>query len=174
VKRSEKETKVAEIHEELLQASSAVFLDYRGLNVEEISDLRGKLRNVSVDFQVIKNTLTRRAAEGTQYAAICDYLVGPTAAAISKTDPVAGFKVIEEFAKDNPKLKFKIAVIEGQTIDQTQMATLADLPPKEVLLGQLLGTMQAPVSGLVRLLAGTVTGLLNVLNGIKDSRAEAS
>lgn len=171
MKRSEKETKVAEIHEELLQASSAVFLDYRGLNVEEITALRGKLRDVSVEFQVIKNTLTKRATEGTEFAAICEYLVGPTAAAISKADPVAGFKVIDEFAKQNPKLKFKVALIEGQMIDQAQMASLADLPSKEVLLGQLLGTMQAPVSGLVRLLSGTVTGLMNVLNGIKDSRA---
>ncbi|MCD4654254.1 50S ribosomal protein L10, partial [bacterium] len=88
-----------------------------------------------------------------------------------KGDPVAGFKIINEFAKENPKLKFKIAVVEGMLVNQSQMTSLADLPSKEVLQGQLLATMQAPVTGLVRLLAGTVTGLLNVMNGIKDSRA---
>ncbi|MCD4653054.1 50S ribosomal protein L10 [bacterium] len=171
MKRIEKETKVAEIHEDLLDASSAVFLDYRGLNVEEINDLRNRLRNVSVELKVVKNTLTKRATEETKYAGISEYLQGPTATAVSKGDPVAGFKIINEFAKENPKLKFKIAVVEGMLVNQSQMKILADLPSKEVLQGQLLATMQAPVTGLVRLLAGTVTGLLNVMNGIKDSRA---
>lgn len=171
MKRVDKEAKVAEIQQNLQSASSAVFLDYRGLNVEEINQLRNKLREVSVEFSVIKNTLTKLAADGTDYESIKEMLKGPTAAAISQGDPVAGFKIIDEFAKENPKLKFKVAVVEGRAIDQAQMANLADLPPKEVLLGQLLGTMQAPVSGLARILAGNITGLLNVMNGIKDSRA---
>ncbi|MBN1296599.1 50S ribosomal protein L10 [bacterium] len=171
MKRVEKETKVVGIHEVLLKASSAVFLDYRGLNVEEITQLRNQLRAAKVEFQVIKNTLTRRATEGTRYAAISEYLKGPTAAAISKGDPVAGFKIIDTFARENPKLKFKIAVVEGRAIDQKQMAALADLPPREVLLATLLATMQAPVTSFVRVMAGTLSGLLNVMNGIKDSRA---
>ena len=171
MKRAEKEAKVSEIHKNLSDASSAVFLDYRGLNVDEINSLRNKLREVSVEFQVVKNTLTKLATDGTPYEAVKDSLKGPVAAAISKGDPVAGFKIIDEFSKGNPKLKFKIAVVEGQTIDQKQMAALADLPPKEVLQGMLLGTMQAPVSSFVRLCAGTIGGLLNVMNGIKDSKA---
>jgi large subunit ribosomal protein L10 len=170
VKRIEKEAKVQEIQIELLAASSAVFLDYRGLNVEKITSLRRRLGDVSVEFQVIKNTLTKRAAEGTRYQGVKEYLRGPTAAAISKGDPVAGFKVIDEFAKANPDLKFKIAVVGDRMIDQGQMLRLADLPPRDVLLGKLLGTMQAPVAGLVRILAGNITGLLNVLNGIKQSK----
>ncbi|MBN1878621.1 50S ribosomal protein L10 [bacterium] len=171
MKRTEKETKVNEIQNVLLQASSAVFLDYRGLNVEQITILRNKLREVSVDFQVVKNTLTKRASDGTKYSGIGEFLKGPTAAAISKGDPVAGFKIIDEFTRTNPNLKFKIAVIDGKTINQQQMMTLADLPSREVLLGRLLGTMQAPVAALVRVLAGNLTGLLNVLNGIKESKA---
>lgn len=170
MKRIEKEAKVQEIQTELLAASSAVFLDYRGLNVEKITQLRRKLSEVSVQFQVIKNTLTKRAAEGTRYDSVRDYLRGPTAAAISKGDPVAGFKVLDEFAKANPDLKFKIAVVGNQMINQGQMLQLADLPPREVLLSKLLGTMQAPVAGLVRILAGNITGLLNVLNGVKQSK----
>jgi large subunit ribosomal protein L10 len=170
VKRIEKEAKVNQIQAVLMDASSAVFLDYRGLNVEKITMLRRKLGEVSVDFYVIKNTLTKRAAAGTIYESLSDYLKGPTAAAISKGDPVAGFKVIDEFSREYPNLKFKIAMVGGQTINQEQMVRLADLPPREVLLGKLLGTMQAPVSGLVRLLAANISGLLNVLNGLKESR----
>ncbi len=170
MKRIEKETKVNQIQAELMDASSAVFLDYRGLNVEKITMLRRKLGDVSVEFHVIKNTLTKRATDGTHYECIKEYLKGPTAAAISKGDPVAGFKIIDEFARQNPNLKFKVAVVGGQTINQEQMIRLADLPPREVLLGKLLGTMQAPVSGLVRLMAGNLTGLLNVLNGLKQSK----
>jgi len=171
VKRLEKEVKVTNIRKELLDASSVVFLDYRGLDVDEITQLRNQLRTVSVELKVIKNTLTKLAAEDTHYEAIQEFLKGPTAIAVSTDDPVAGFKILNEFAKINPKLKYKIGVIEGQTINQGQMVQLADLPPKEVMLGQLLATMQAPVSGLVRLFSGSVTGLFNVLNGIKDSRA---
>ncbi len=170
MKRIEKEAKVQEIQSDLLSAVSAVFLDYKGLNVKEITQLRRLLSEVSVQFQVVKNTLTRRAAEGTPYEGVKEHIKGPTAAAISKSDPVAGFKIINEFAKTNPNLKFKTAVVGGQIINQSQMLQLADLPPREVLLAKLLGTMQAPVAGLVRILAGNITGLMNVLNGIKNSK----
>ena len=171
MKRNEKQTKVTEIQNVLQQASSAVFLDYRGLNVAAITDLRNKLRAVAVDFQVIKNTLTRRASEGTDYSGISEHLKGPTAAAISKGDPVAGFKIIDEFTRTNPNLKFKVAVIGGKTINQSQMVKLADLPSREVLLATLLGTMKAPVTAFVRVMAGNLTNLMNVLNGIKESKA---
>lgn len=147
-----------------------MFLDYKGLNVKEITQLRRKLGEVSVQFQVIKNTLTRRAAEGTRYDGVKEHLKGPTAAAISKDDPVAGFKIINEFAKANPNLKFKTAIVGNQIINQSEMLQLADLPPREILLAKLLGTMQAPVAGLLRILAGNITGMMNVLNGIKKSK----
>ena len=170
MKRTEKELKVKEIHEEFTEAKSAVLLDYKGLNVAEITDLRRKLREVSVDLKVIKNTLTKLASENTAYDAIKPFLIGPTAAAISKNDPVGGLKILDEFIKANPKLEYKAAVIEGTLVDKTQISKYADLPSRDVLVGMLLGTMQAPVAGFVRVMAGNLTGLLNVMNGIKESK----
>ena len=170
MKRFEKELVVKEMHEDIIEVKSAVLLDYKGLKVSEITDLRRRLREVSVEFKVIKNTLSKRAFVDTDFESINPFLVGPTAAALSRNDPVAGFKVLKDFIKENPKLEYKAAVIQGTLIEKGDIEKYADLPSREVLLGTLLGTMQAPVSGLVRILSGSISGLINVLNGIKESK----
>ncbi|MBN1550004.1 50S ribosomal protein L10 [bacterium] len=170
MKRNEKEQVVATLQQEFMDVKSAVLLDYKGLNVAEITELRNKLRESEIDFKVIKNTLSKLAAKGTDMEKLESCFIGPTAAAISKTDPVVGIKVLNDFIKSNPKLEFKGAVVEGAYFKKEDVAKLADLPSREVLLAQFLGTLQAPVSTFVRLMSGTISGLLNILNGIKSSK----
>ncbi len=170
MKRSAKIKAVEMLHDEFTDIQSSVLLDYKGLNVQEITELRAKLREVDIDFRVVKNTLSIIAAKGTDMELVKDYFKGPTAITISKVDPVAGIKVLDDFIKQNPKLSYKAAVVEGAFVDKDDIAKFANLPSRDVLLGRLLATMQAPVSGLARVLAGNITGLMNVLNGIKDAK----
>jgi large subunit ribosomal protein L10 len=172
VKRSEKNSTVEALHEDFKSLTTTVLLDYKGLNVEKISELRNRLREEKVELKVVKNTLSKIAAQKTDLEKLETYFIGPTAITISKDDPVAGIKTLADFIKENPKLEYKAALVEGSFIDKSQIPALAELPSREVLLGRFLGTLQAPVSAFVRVLAGNITGLLNVLNGIKDSKGE--
>ena len=170
MKREEKRSQVEVLKREFENSLSTVLVDYKGLNVAEITELRNKLREASVDFKVVKNTLSKIAAKGTAIDKMSDCFTGPTATVIGKADPVAGIKVLDEYIKTNPKLEFKAAIVEGALISKTDIPQLAKLPSKEVLMGLFLGTLQAPVASFVRVMAGNMTGLLNVLNGIKDSK----
>lgn len=172
MKRDEKNQVVEQLRKDFSEAKSTILVDYQGLNVAEITDLRRKLREGCIDLKVLKNTLAIRAAKGTKLEKAEKYFEGPTAVVISKKDPVASIKILEKYSKENPKLVLKVGMIEGSLIEKNILPKLADLPSREVLLGMLLGTMQAPVATFVRLMAATPAGLLNVLNGIKNSKSE--
>ncbi|MBO8157455.1 MAG: 50S ribosomal protein L10 [Bacillaceae bacterium] len=136
---------VAEIAEKLQNSKSTILVDYRGLNVEEVTELRKQLREAGVDFKVYKNTMTRRATEQADLTELNEILTGPTAIAFSNEDVVAPAKVLNNFAKDHDALEIKGGVIEGNVASLEQIKELADLPSYEGLLSMLLSVLQAPV-----------------------------
>ena len=143
---------VAEISELLNGAASAVAVDYRGLTVAQDTELRKQLREAGVTYKVYKNTLIRRAAEGTDFAALDPHLEGPTAIAVSKDDATAPARILAEFAKKADKLEIKAGVVEGTYYDAKGMQTIATIPSREILLGRLLGSMQSPIANFARVL----------------------
>lgn len=169
-----KKAVVAELDEKLKNAKSCVFADYRGLTVEQDTDLRNQLRKAGVEYKVVKNTLTRLAAINNGLDALDPHLNGPTAMALSYTDPVAPAKILAEYAKKNEKFQLKAGVIEGRVIDVNGVKALAELPPREVLIARVLGGFNAPITGFVNVLNGNIRGLVIALNAIaKKQEANA-
>ena len=147
-----KQPVVDEIKGVLEGAAGAVIVDYRGLTVEQDTQLRKKLREAGVTYKVYKNTLIKRAAEGTEFAALEPQLEGPTALAVSKEDATAPARILAEFAKTAPKLELKASIVEGNYYDQAGTQVIATIPSREVLLGKLLGSIQSPITNLARVL----------------------
>lgn len=129
----------------LRESATTVVADYRGLNVTQVTELRKQLREAGVEFQVLKNTLVRRATAAAELSELDEVLTGPTAIAFSADDAVAPAKIISEFAKKNDALKVKGGVVEGRVVGVDQIKALADLPSREGLLSMLLSVLQAPV-----------------------------
>lgn len=161
-----------DLHNRFAKSAIIVLTDYKGLDVTSINDLRRKLRESDIEYQVVKNTLLVRAAEDTDVALIKDYFKGPSAVAISYDDPVAPAKVLTQFAKDNNKLEIKVGVLNGKVLDFQAIKALATLPSKEVMLAQLLSTINAVPTSFVRVLAEVPRSLVNVLTAIKDQKEE--
>lgn len=140
-----KEQLVNEITTKFRDSQSTILVDYRGLDVGEITELRAQLREAGVDFKVYKNTMTRRATEAAELTELNDTLVGPTAIAFSNDDVVAPAKILNNFAKDHDELEIKAGVIEGKVATLDQIKELADLPNYEGMVSMLLSVLQAPV-----------------------------
>lgn len=136
---------VDEITEKLKSSVSTVIVDYRGLNVAEVTELRKQLREAGVDYKVYKNSMTRRAAEAADLAELNETLVGPNAIAFSTDDVVAPAKILNDFAKDHEALEIKAGVIEGNIATVEDIKALANLPSREGLLSMLLSVLQAPI-----------------------------
>lgn len=141
----EKQLVVSEVAAKLRESASTIVADYRGLNVAQVTELRKRLREAGVDFQVLKNTLVRRATAEAELSELDSALTGPTAIAFSKDDVVAAAKILSEFAKKNDALKVKGGVVEGRVVDVDQIKDLANLPSREGLLSMLLSVLQAPI-----------------------------
>jgi large subunit ribosomal protein L10 len=174
LKLSEKEKIVEGLREKFLKSKVLIVTDYKGLQVGPLTELRRKLREAGVEYQVVKNTLLRRASQETDVALIQDSFKGPSAIALSYEDPVAPAKVLTQFAKENDKLELKIGILHGKIIDLNGLKALADLPSREALLGQLLSVMNAVPTAFVRVLSAMPAGLLNVLQGIKSQKETAA
>lgn len=136
---------VAEIADKLTRSKATILTDYRGLNVSQLTELRKQLREAGVDYQVLKNTMTRRATAQTNLTELDDKLVGPTAIAFSNDDVVAPAKVLHKFSKENKELEIKGGVVEGRVVSLDQIKELAELPSREGLLSMLLSVLQAPM-----------------------------
>lgn len=147
----EKQAVVAEVSAQVAQAQTIVLAEYRGIAVSDITKLRASARNAGVYFHVLKNSLARRAVQGTNFEALADKMVGPLVYSISP-DPVSAAKIVYEFAKTNEKLVIKAGLYNGKVMDAAAVNALATIPSKEVLLAQLLGLLQSPVSGFARVL----------------------
>lgn len=143
---------VAEISELLNGAASAVVVDYRGLTVEQDTQLRKKLRESDVSYKVYKNTMIRFAVKGTEFEALVPHLEGPTALAVSKADATAPARILADFAKTADKLELKAGVVEGTYYDEKGIQVIATIPSREILLGRLLGSMQSPIANFARVL----------------------
>jgi large subunit ribosomal protein L10 len=172
--RPEKEAMVQEIQERLSKAQGAVLADYRGLNAEEMTQLRREARNAQVEFKVLKNTLAILAAKALDMDDLVPYLNGPTAFAFGYEDPVAPAKVLGEFAKKNKNLEIKGGILEGAVLDPAGVESLADLPSREVLLAMVMRAMQGPLSGMVNVLQGNIRNLVYALEAVRKQKAEAS
>ena len=140
-----KSVQVQEIAAKFQAAASVVVVDYRGLTVGQVTELRKQLREAGVEFKVYKNTLTRRAAEAAGLEGINEFLTGPNAIAFSNEDVVAPAKIVNEFAKKNEALEIKAGIIEGTIASVEDVKALAELPSREGLLSMLLSVLQAPV-----------------------------
>ena len=173
VPRPEKVAVVEEIKDRLSKAQGIILADYRGLTVAQATELRRKLREAGVEFKVLKNTLTAIAAKEVGYEGLISLLVGPTAIAFGYDDPVAPAKVLSEFAKPNPALELKGGLLEGKVLDVAGVKALADLPSREELLSQVLRGMQAPISGLVNVLQGTIRNLVYALDAVRKQKEAA-
>ena len=169
--RLEKKQKITEdLHERFSKSVIVVVADYKGLDVSSMNALRRKLREEDIEFQVAKNTLLVRAAKDTEVALIEDYFKGPSAVALSYTDPVAPAKILAQFAKDNQKLEIKGGVLKNKVLDVDAIKALAKLPSREVLLGQLLSVLNEVPTSFVRTIAEIPRSLLNVLTAIRDQK----
>jgi large subunit ribosomal protein L10 len=162
-----------DLHDRFARSAIIVLTDYKGLDVTSINELRRKLREANIEYQVVKNTLLVRAAEDTEIALIKDHFKGPSAVAISYDDPVAPAKVLTQFAKENDKLEIKVGVLNGKVLDVQAIKALAMLPSWEVMLAHVLSTINAVPTSFVRVLAEVPRSMLNVLTAIKDQKEAA-
>lgn len=170
----QKKTIVAELAEKMKNASSGVLVDYKGINVADDTKLRAEMRKNNVEYSVIKNTLIRFAAKEVGFDALDEVLSGTTAVAISMTDPVAPAKIIADYAKKNEKIfNIKAGFVDGKVLDANEVKALAELPSREVLIAKMLGSMQSPITGFVRVLNANITGLAVALNAIAEQKANA-
>ena len=143
---------VEEISAQIKDAQSVVVVDYRGLTVEQDTQLRKNLREAGVVYKVYKNTFMTRAFKDTAFEGLTQYLEGPSAVAISTTDATAPARVLAEFAKKAPALEIKAGVVEGNFYDAEGMKTISSIPSREVLLSKLLGSMQSPITNFARVI----------------------
>ena len=165
-----KEAEVAEIQEKIEKSQSVMFLDYRGLNVAEVTELRNKMREAGVEYKVIKNTMIRRAAEKAGIEGLDDALEGPTAVAFGYAAPVAPAKILVDFIEDTKKTSLKGGVLAGKAMSEAEIKNLASLPSKEELIAKMLGSLNAPITGLVMALSGIPRNLVYALNAIKEKK----
>jgi large subunit ribosomal protein L10 len=172
LKRDEKEQLVQVLHDELEKSQAVFVTDYMGLTVERITKLRREIKGVGGSYQVVKNTLLRRATEGTSAKGIEQFLVGPTAIAIAKTDAVAVAKALVNFAKDNEKFEIQAGMLGDRAITAADIQELSKMPPREVLLARMLGSLNAPVGNFVGVLSAIVSQLVYVLKAIENKKSQ--
>ena len=169
----QKQAMVSEVSGQLKGAQAVIVAEYRGLNVELVTQLRTKARKSGLYLRVLKNTLARRAVQGTPFEKLTDEMYGPLMYGIAR-DPVAGAKVMSEFAKDNELFVIKAGAMPGSLMSAKDVKALALLPSREELLAKLMGTMQAPVAKLVRTMNEVPARFARTLAAVKDQREKTA
>ena len=169
----EKKRITQDLNERFTKAAVVIVTDYKGLDVASINDLRRKLREEEIEYQVVKNSLLVRASEETDVALIKEMFKGPSAVALSYNDPIAPARVLTAFAKDNKALEIKAGVMGGKILDLNEINALSALPSREVLLGNFVSVLNNVPTGFVRTLAEIPRMLLNVLQAVKDQKEAA-
>jgi large subunit ribosomal protein L10 len=169
----QKKAVVAEVSEAAKNALSAVAAEYRGLTVEELTDLRVKARQGGVYLKVAKNTLVRRAVEGTEFECLNDSLTGPLLLAFSMEDPGAAARLVKDYAKGNDLLVVRNVAIGGQLFDATELDRLSKLPTYDQAIAMLMGVMKAPIEKFVRTLAEPHTKMVRTVAAVRDAKQSA-
>jgi len=169
----DKKTLVAEVNAVAGTALSLVAAEYRGLTVDQMTALRKDAREAGVYMRVVKNTLARRAVEGTDFECVKEDLSGPLLLAFSKEEPGAAARVVKSFAKDNDQLVARLVSIGGKLLPGSDLERLASLPTREQALSMLIGVMQAPIAKFVRTLNEPVTKLVRTVAAVKDAKPAA-
>lgn len=172
MKLDDKKKIAKDLHEKFVKSHVVIVTDYKGLDVKTINDLRKKLREVEVEYQVAKNSLIIRASEGTDVSLIQKYFKGPSAVALSYDDPVAPAKVLTKFADKHKKLEIKVGIMKDRVLDVSAIKALSALPSRDVLLAQILSAMNAVPTAFVRALDDIPRRLLNVLYRIKEQKED--
>ncbi len=168
----EKTEAVSLLARKMAEADAIFLADFHGLDVDSVTRLRRSLRGAGVEYQVVKNRLAKRAASDAGLQGLEQYLEGPTAMAFVQDDPVASAKILQEFIDSGGKLAIKTGLVDGQILTAEAVAQLAKLPSREELIGQVVGSVQAPLYGLSAVLNGLLRGLVGALSAIADQRGE--
>jgi len=171
--KTEKTEMVESLAGDLAKSSNAIVFAFAGLKVPEVTELRRQVRGTQSKYLVVKNTLALRATKGTPLEAVAEHFKGATAVVYNRTSPVALAKVLTNFAKTNPNLVFKAAVIEGQAVAASEIKMIAELPSREELVSKLLFVMQSPMRRLVTVLNGPVRNLAGVMSQIADQKSKS-
>ncbi len=169
-KLMQKQEKVSEVAEKIKKAQSVILLDYRGLSVEQVTNLRNQLRDANIEYKVIKNNMLLRAAKSLNIEGTEDYFKGPTAVAFGYEDPVAPAKILAKFIKEAKKTEIKGGILDGKVLDAQAVDNLAKLPGKEELIAKMLGSLNAPITNFVGVLSAIPRGLVCALNAIKEQK----
>jgi len=172
--RQEKEQMVQELTDKLSKAEGAVLVDYRGLDVAQVTELRRQLREQNIDFKVVKNTLTKIAANEVGIENLEEHLEGPVGIAFGYDDPVAPAKLLNDFAKKNEDLELKAGILEKNVIGEAQVKELAKLPSREELLAKVAGTFQAPIAGFAGACQGIIRKFVYAVDAVREEKEKAS
>ena len=170
--RAEKDAEIQWLKDSFTKANAVIFADYKGVASNDMNDLRSSMRELDIEFKVIKNNLVRKALAGTNKEAAVENLVGPTAALFNFGDAAAAAKALNKFSKDNDAFVLKDGFLGEEAIGEAQIKQLADLPPKEVLLAQLLSVLQGPMRGFVTVLSAVQRDFVCVLQAVADKKKE--
>jgi large subunit ribosomal protein L10 len=168
--RDQKAAAIAEIAAHIDDSHAIFAVDYRGISVPQIAELRSKLRDAEATFKVVKNSLTERAADDAGVVTLKDYLTGPTALTFVRGDAATAAKAIADYARATQLLPFKGGLMDGNVLDVEQIRALSRLPSREVLYGQLVGVVASPISGVVRTLSALIGGLASALGQVRDKK----
>jgi len=170
--KPEKIKAVEELTAKIKEAKSVLLTDFQGLNVEQITDLRTRLRESSVEYKVVKNTLAKISVESLGIGNMVNYFEGPVAIAFGVDDPFASIKVIKEFSKKTERPAIKAYLYEGQVFTGKEIDQLAELPGRDVLIAQLVGTIAAPLTNLVSSLNNLLQKTVLIINAIKEQKEQ--
>ncbi|OGW14968.1 MAG: 50S ribosomal protein L10 [Nitrospinae bacterium RIFCSPLOWO2_12_FULL_45_22] len=165
---------VEALQDKFNQTKAAVLIDFKGLNVQKINDLRKQLRGAAIEYMVVKNTLARIASRGTQFETITPLFRGPTSIAFSYQDALIPAKILSALTQKEPNLVIKGGILEGKALDPIEVKLLAELPPEEILLSQMLRSLKAPLANFVQILHALIVNLLGVLNALGEKKGQES
>ena len=173
VTRADKAIELQQLEAAFKGSDSAILVDYKGMNVPQVTELRRQLRTAKAQYRVVKNTIARRALKGTSFEVLEKFFEGTTAVAYTSADPVALAKTLTTFGKTAPTLTIKAAVVQGRAVTPADVAELAALPSKPELYAKLLFVLQAPMVQIVTVLSATSRSLMNVLAAAEKKRQES-